>query len=64
MPWRSWFQLVFGPTESKRWNGFDARTEARSHRIDSADSIHLVGRKPESKSRKRSVNSFVLLDLL
>ena len=34
MPWRSWFQLVFGPTESKRWNGFDARTEACSHRSD------------------------------
>jgi hypothetical protein len=34
MPWRSWFQLVFGPTESKRWNGFDARTQACSHRGD------------------------------
>jgi hypothetical protein len=31
---KSWFQPVFGPTESKRWNGFDARTEARSHRSD------------------------------
>jgi len=42
MPWRSWFQLVFGPTESKRWNGFDARTEACGHRGDGTHSIHYA----------------------
>ena len=34
MRWRSWFQLAFGPTESRRWNGFDARSEACGHRSD------------------------------
>ena len=42
MPWRSWFQLVFGPTESKRWNGVDTRTEACGHRGDGTHSIHYA----------------------
>jgi hypothetical protein len=36
MPWRSWFQLVFGPTESERWNGFDARRSEYRFNLPSA----------------------------
>jgi hypothetical protein len=43
MRWRSWFQLAFGPTESRRWNGFDARSEACGHRSDGTHRIHACG---------------------
>jgi hypothetical protein len=43
MRWRSWFQLAFGPTESRRWNGFDTCSEACGHRSDGTHSIHACG---------------------